>query len=168
MKALAKDCDAMNFLKRKFPKLSSAKVTEGVFIGPQLRELLFDQHFDDTLIPVQKVAWLSLRNIYNGFLGRHKAANFEFLIKNMMKNYESLGCNMSLKLNFMGSHLNFSPENMCDVSDEHCEQFHQEISEVENRFKGKPSPSLLADYCCWTLVLDSKSSHRRSSVMKHF
>jgi hypothetical protein len=56
---------------------------------------------------------------------------------------------------------------MCDVSDEHGERFHQEISEMESRYKGKPSPSLLADYC-WTLVRDSKSSHRRSNVMKHF
>ena len=33
---------------------------------------------------------------------------------------------MSLKLHFMDSHLNFFPENMCDVSDEHGEQYHQE------------------------------------------
>ena len=65
-----------------------------------------------------------------------------------MKNYESLGCNMSLKLH-MDFHLNFSPKNMCDVSDEYGEQFHQEISEIESLYKGKPSPSLLADYC-WT------------------
>ena len=39
VKAIDKDCDAINFLKTKFPKLSSAKVT-GVFIGPQLRQLL--------------------------------------------------------------------------------------------------------------------------------
>ena len=69
----------------------------------------------------------------------------------MMKNYESLGCCMSLKLHFMDSHLNFFPENKCDVSDEHGKRFYQEISEMECRFKGKPSPSLLADYC-WTLV----------------
>ena len=90
MKALDKDCDTINFLKAKFPKLSFAKVTENVFIGPQLRQLLLDQHFDDTLTPVQKVAWLSFRNVCNDFLGRHKATNFESLIKNMMKNYESL------------------------------------------------------------------------------
>ena len=121
VKALDKNCDAMNFLKTKFPKLSSAKVTEGVFNGPQLRQLLLNQHFDDSLTPVQKVAWLSFRNVCNGFLGRLKAANFESPIKSMMKNYECLGCNMSLKLHFMDSHLNFFPENMCDVSDEHRE-----------------------------------------------
>ena len=87
VKTLDKDCDAMNFLKAKFPKLSFAKVTEGVFIGPQLRQLLLDKHFNDTLTPVQKVAWLSFRNVCKGFLGRHKATNYESLIKNMMKNY---------------------------------------------------------------------------------
>ena len=84
-----------------------------------------------------------------------------------MKNYESLACNTSLKLLFMDSHLYCFPENMCDKSDEHGERFHQEISEVENHYKGKPSPLLLADYC-WSLVSDSKSSHRRFSVVKHF
>ena len=83
----------------------------------------------------------------------------------MMKNYESLGCNMSLKFHFMDSHLNFFLVKMCDVSDEHGERFHQEISEMESRYKGKPSPSLFADYC-WTLEHDSKSSRR--SVMKLF
>ena len=149
MKALDKGCDAMNFLKTRFPKLSSAKVTEFVLIGPLLRQLLLNQYFDDTLTPVQKVPWLSFQNVCNCFLRRHKTANFEFLIKNMMKNYESLRCNMSLLLHFMVSDLNFPPENMCDVSDEHGEQFHQEISEVESCFEGKPSPSLLTDYC-WT------------------
>ena len=60
-----------------------------------------------------------------------------------MKNFESLGCNMSLKPHFMNSHLHFFPENMCDVSDKHGEQFYQEISEMESCYKGKPLPSLL-------------------------
>ena len=93
----------MNFLKTKFPKVSFAKVIV-VFIGPQWRQLLLDQHFDDTLTPVQKVAWLSFRKVCNGFLERHKAVNFESLIKNMMKNYEILGCNMSVKPHFMESY----------------------------------------------------------------
>ena len=45
---------------------------------------------------------------------------------------------MSLKLHFMDSHIYFFPENMCYVSDEHGQQFHQEISEIESRYKGKP------------------------------
>ena len=50
----------------------------------------------------------------------------------MIKNYKRLGCNMSLKLHFMDSNLNFFPENMCDVSDEHGKRFPQEVSKMEN------------------------------------
>ena len=157
VKALDKDCDAKNFLKTKFPKLCSAKVTECVFIGPQLRQLLLNQHLHDTS---SKSSMLSFQNACNGFLGRHKAANFESLIKNMKAHGVICHSNFTLWiLIFIFS--------LCDVSDEHDERFHQEISEIESRYKGKPSPSLLADYC-WTLVRYSKSSHRRSSVMKHF
>ncbi|KAJ4446618.1 hypothetical protein ANN_13315 [Periplaneta americana] len=33
------------------------------------------------------------------------------------------------------------------VNDDHGERFHQEISEMERRYKGRPSSSILADYC---------------------
>jgi hypothetical protein len=35
--------------------------------------------------------------------------------------------------------------------DEHGERFHQDIAAMEGGYKGKWSPSMLADYC-WTLV----------------
>jgi len=44
---------------------------------------------------------------------------------------------MSLKLNFLYSHWNFFPENMGAVSDKRGEEFHQEISQTENRYGGK-------------------------------
>jgi len=40
------------------------------------------------------------------------------------------------------------------VSDEHGERFHQDIAAMEGRYKGKWSPSMIADYC-WTLMRDS-------------
>jgi len=40
----------------------------------------------------------------------------------------------------------------CD--DEHGERFHQDIAAMEGKYKGKRSPSRLADYC-WTLMRDS-------------
>jgi hypothetical protein len=43
------------------------------------------------------------------------------------------------------------------LSDEHDERFHQDIAAVEGIYKGKWSPSLLADYC-WTLMRDSPNS----------
>ena len=61
-----------------------------------------------------------------------------------------MGCNTSLKIHFLDSHLNFSPEKLREVSDDHSERFHQDILAMEERYKGKCSSSTLADYC-WTL-----------------
>jgi hypothetical protein len=67
--------------------------------------------------------------------------------------YKVMGCNMSLKVHFLHSHLDFSPENLGAVSDEHGQRFHQDINNMEKRYQGKWSLSMLADYC-WTLKRD--------------
>ena len=54
---------------------------------------------------------------------------------------------MSLKVHVLHSHLDFFAENLGDVSDEHDERFHQDISVMERRFKGKWNPGMMADYC---------------------
>ena len=45
--------------------------------------------------------------------------------------YKALECNMSLKNHFLDSHLDFFPENIGAVSDEHGERFHQDIMHIE-------------------------------------
>ncbi|UYV63953.1 hypothetical protein LAZ67_2006122 [Cordylochernes scorpioides] len=50
---------------------------------------------------------------------------------------KALGCNMSLKIHFLHSHLDFFPDNLGAVSDEHGERFHQDISGMEKRYQGK-------------------------------
>jgi hypothetical protein len=50
---------------------------------------------------------------------------------------------MSLKVHFLDCHLlDFFPENLGAVSDEHEERFHQDISNMEKRYQGK-----------WSLIL---------------
>ena len=55
--------------------------------------------------------------------------------------------NMSLKIHVLESHLDFFPENLGEVSDEHGERFHQDIMAVEKWYQGKCISSMLADYC---------------------
>jgi hypothetical protein len=38
-----------------------------------------------------------------------------------------MGCNVSLKVRFLDPHLEFFPENLGAVSDEHGERFHQDM-----------------------------------------
>jgi hypothetical protein len=44
------------YLKNKFIRKSDAKIKEGVFVGPQIRELLQDAKFEAQLREVQKAA----------------------------------------------------------------------------------------------------------------
>ena len=77
--------------------------------------------------------------------------------------------NMSLKIHMMHSHLDFFPEIMGAVSDEHGERFHQDIATIEKRFKGKWSEKALA-YYCWNLMTDEANAphHRRACKRKSF
>jgi hypothetical protein len=70
---------------------------------------------------------------------------------------------MSLNVHFLDSQLDFFPENLGAVSDEHRERFHQDISNMEKLYQGKWSLSMLADYC-WTLKRDvTQVTHSRKS-----
>ena len=162
VKALDRNGPGLAYLKSKFPGISDAKINEGIFIGPQIRELLQDENFFDQMSQLEKAAWQSFVGICQNFLGNHKADNYRGVVDNLLKSYKNMGCNMSLKIHFLHSHLDFFPENLGAVSDEHGERFHQDISDMENRYQGKWSPSMLADYC-WTLkrdVPDAKYSRK--------
>jgi CO dehydrogenase/acetyl-CoA synthase beta subunit len=55
-------------------------------------------------------------------------------------------CSMSFKMHFLYSHLALIPVNCDAASDTHGECFHQDIRAMENRYKGKWSAAMLADY----------------------
>ena len=46
-----------------------------------------------------------------------------------------------------GLPLEFFPENLGEVSDEHGERFHQDILAMKKQYQGKGTSSMLADYC---------------------
>jgi len=91
------------------------------------------------------------RLVSPNFLRNIRAENNKELIEDMLSLYHKLGCNMSLNMLMLHSHLNFFPDNCGMASDEHDERFHQEIAAMEKRYQGKWSTSMLADYC-WVLT----------------
>ena len=163
-----KEGEGFQYIKSKFPKNSDAKIKEGVFIRPQIRELIKDPFFEETLKTSEKAAWNAFKSVTQNFLGNHRSPDYEQTIETLLHTYNVMGCNMSLKIHFLHSHLYFSPENLGDVSDEHGERFHQDISTMENRYKSKFKPNMIADYC-WSLKRDtSGSSHKRKANVMHF
>ena len=136
-------------------------IKEGVFVGPQIRKLILNKEFDKILHGNELDAWVSFKKVCTDFLGCHHSENFRDVIGEMLNTYKTLGCKMSLKVHFLDSHLDFFHKNMSDVSNEHGERFHQDISVIENRYKGKWSVSMLAD-CCWSIQRDdSETQHKR-------
>ena len=155
--------EGFNFLTRKFPRISDAKIKEGIFVGPQIRELMNDKVFERSLNETEAAAWNSFKDVVKKFLGNYRAIDFEVIVTELLHNYRQLGCNMSLKIHFLHSHLDFFPKNLGAVSDEHGERFHQEISIMEHCYQGKWNPRMLADFC-WTLRRDLlQAKYRRKS-----
>jgi len=73
---------------------------------------------------------------------------------------------MLLKMHFLFSHLDFFPLN-CDVSDEHGEHFHQDISVMGHRYKGKWSAAMLGDYY-WMMKRDApETKYHRQAKRTH-
>jgi hypothetical protein len=147
VKAMNQEESVFTDLREKFHRLSEVKVEEGIFIGPQIRELIKDEYFDKLLQGDEKAAWVSFKFVVERVLGNRRATNYEELINNLLQSYQKLGCNMSLKIHFPHSHSDFFPENCGAVSDEHGERFHQDISSLEKRYQGEWNCAMLADYC---------------------
>ena len=138
IKTLNKNGEAgLFFFKKKFPKLSEAKIREGAFDGPQIRQLMLDCDFEKRVTELERRTWLTVKAVINNFLGNTKSRNHKHLIDNMLQNFQEIKVNMALKIHMTHSHLDLFPENMGAVSDEHGERFHQNIATVEKRFKGK-------------------------------
>jgi hypothetical protein len=63
-------------------------------------------------------------------VGKRRDQNYEELVNNLLQSYQKLGHNISPKMHFFQSHLDFLPDNCGAVSDEHGERFHQDISSM--------------------------------------
>ena len=94
VKAMNQEEDAFTYLREKFPILSEAKLKEGVFIGPQLRDHIKDEYCDKLLQGDEKAAWDGFKFVVKGFLGNRRAQNYEELVNNLLQSYQNLGCNM--------------------------------------------------------------------------
>ena len=71
------------YLKNKFPRISDYKIKEGVFVGPQIRELIQDVKFEDQLSEMEKAAWNSLNNATTILGGNHKAENYHDMVADL-------------------------------------------------------------------------------------
>jgi len=72
--------------------------------------------------------------VLNNFLGITKAAHHARIINIMIEAFQKLGCLMSIKMQFLFSHIENFPENLGAMRDEQGERFHQDMSQTEGRY----------------------------------
>lgn len=167
VKALDANGPCFAYIGRKLPQISTEKLKAGIFDGPQIRLLTKDPAFVGSMNEVEKETWLSFVDIINNFLGNHKSENYAELVNRMLNNFQSLGCNMSIKVHYLHSHLDRFPENLGDVSEEQGERFHQDIKIMEDRYQGRWDTHMMADFC-WSLKRECLKVHSRKSRKRSF
>ncbi|GFV59717.1 uncharacterized protein TNCV_1907881 [Trichonephila clavipes] len=145
VKALHKSGECFNFLSRKFPGLSKEKLKAGIFDGPQIRQLVKDSNFVKSMTEVESKAWNSFVLVMSNFLGKKRSDDHVELVESMLSNLKELGCNMSIKIHFLHSHLDRFPQNLGDFSEEQGERFHQDLRIMEERYQGWWDSHMMAD-----------------------
>jgi hypothetical protein len=100
-------------------------------LGPQIRSLYKGNDFQNCMNVVERNAWTASKNVIEKLLGNHKDEDYENIVRIMFKNFHILGCNMSLKVNFLFSHLNLFPKNFGAVREEQGERLDQDIKQME-------------------------------------
>ena len=71
VKALKPNGEGFGYLKQLFPRITDAKIKEGIFVGPQIRQVLKDEVFPSKLSDLERAAWSSFKDLCTGFLGNN-------------------------------------------------------------------------------------------------
>ncbi|XP_044586080.1 uncharacterized protein LOC123266115 [Cotesia glomerata] len=167
VKALDPSSKAFEYLRGFFPKLSEAKVKGGIFVGPQIKQIMKSDDFTKLLNAREKPAWESFKAVVDGFLGNHRAINYAELIEKMLESFKVMSCRMSHKLHMLHSHLDEFKDNMGAYSEEQGERFHQDVMDFERRYQGQYNENMMGDYI-WGLVRESSYEHKRNTKNIHF
>jgi hypothetical protein len=117
---------------------------------------------------VEREAWIAFKSVVTKFLGNNKGPVYVIIVANMLEKFKVLGCLMSLKIQFLNSHLDFVPENLGAVSEEQGGRFHQDLKEMERRHQGRWTVNMMGDYC-WTVHSETpETSHKKKSNIRSF
>jgi hypothetical protein len=57
VKTMRRNGNGFQYLQQMLPRISDAKMKEGVFVGPQMKKLTSDRNFDAVLEVTTKRAW---------------------------------------------------------------------------------------------------------------
>ena len=98
VRAMDHQGSGFKYLQKKFRSYKTeAKLTAGIFIGPEIRKLFADENFPKHLNTKELEAWNTLKLVAENFHGNHKAESYIEIVENMIEAFRRLGSRMSLK-----------------------------------------------------------------------
>ncbi|GBO26051.1 hypothetical protein AVEN_199321-1 [Araneus ventricosus] len=86
-----KNRSAFKYLHEKFYQLSVSKIKQGVFVGPESKQLFRDRKFEKLLRSNEKQVWDVFYQISTNFLGNDKAENYKDLVEDMLALFQDFG-----------------------------------------------------------------------------
>ena len=139
VKALDIEKRSFVFLLQKFPRISEAKLTAGIFDVPQIRELLKNPNFDECMQDIERKAFIQV-----------------YCIKSQESRIKTC---FNARMHFLSFDLDYYSKN-CGYfsSKEQRKRFHQEKPVMEGKYQGRWHVNMLADYC-WYLKRDVPDVH---------
>ena len=85
--------------------------------------------------PTELEAWEAFGKVLHNFLGNTKKQNYSNIIKRMLNAFQAQGCNISFKVHFLHSYVDYFPENIEAYSEEQEKKFHQNLLTMEIRYQ---------------------------------
>jgi len=74
VKGMDKTGRGFEYLRNKLPNVSDAKIKEGIFIGPQIRELTQDKQFDEDRNETEKKCMVVFKEDLKGLLRKSQSS----------------------------------------------------------------------------------------------
>jgi len=136
--------------------------------GQQIRKLIKDAAFTNTMNDVEGQALNAFTEVAKKFLGNVKDPRYKEIIENMMQKLRVFGPNTSFKLQFLHSQLEYFPENLGTFSEEQSERFYQDLKEMERRYEERWDVNMMADYCWFIRLEVTSQDHSRTARTRTF
>ncbi len=69
-----------------------------------------DLLFEECMSTLEKNSWIGFKSVPEGFLGNKKDPDYKELVSSILREFQKLGSNMSVKVHFLYSHLEYFAE----------------------------------------------------------
>jgi hypothetical protein len=76
VKTINKEGEGLIYLRQKFPRMTEAKIKEGIFVGREVKQLCRDTDFGNELNSAGGRDWQAFGNACSNFLGNKKLENY--------------------------------------------------------------------------------------------